>query len=416
MPARGDAGPVTTDLDDRLDRAPCGYLAFGDDGRITAINQTLADLLGYDRDELIGRHVETTMGVGTRIFFQTHLFPLIAMHGAAQEIFLLLRTRNGGELATLLNAVRRERDGVSVAECIVMQVRERQKYEAELLAARRSAELALASLAERQRELQDANHELEAQQERLQEQAEELERARAAADQANAAKSTFLAMMSHELRTPLNAIGGYVQLIELGIHGPVTEAQREALGRITRSQRHLLRLINDILDLAKIEAGRVDYRIEPVPLASIVSTAVQFVQPQMAEKRLQCELTVPPDAAAHADREKLEQVVLNLLTNAVKFTPSGGRISVDVAHREAVPGMIFLRVSDTGIGIAESKIRALFEPFVQVQEAQTGSAEGTGLGLAISRNLARGMQGDLRVRSEPGAGSTFTVALRDASG
>ena len=419
-------------MDDRLDRAPCGFLSFTDDGRIVDVNTTLVEALGYERSELVGRHVEATMGVGSRIFFQTHLFPLVAMHGRAEEIFLLLRGKQGGDVPMLLNAVRRERDGVQLTDCVLVRVRERQKYESELLAARRSAEEALAKLAERQRALETANTELAVQQERLQEQAtelemageelrvtndelllrtEQLELARGEAEHANRAKSEFLARMSHELRTPLNAIGGYADLVTMGVHGPVSDAQREALGRIVRSQRHLLRLINDILNLAKIEAGRVDYRIEPVALATVVSATMQMVQPQITSKGLRCDASVPPDAVALADREKLEQIVLNLLTNAVKFTPAGGRVTIDVARRDGAPGLVFLRVEDTGIGIAESKLPGLFEPFVQVRDAQTPGVEGTGLGLAISRDLARGMHGDLRVRSRPGVGSTFTVSL-----
>ncbi len=422
-------------MDDRLDRAPCGFVSFSDAGAIVEINSTLLVTLGYHRAELVGRHVETTMGVGSRIFFQTHLFPLVTMHGRAEEIFLLLRTKVGTDVPMLLNAVRRERDGVPVTECVLVPVHERQKFESELLAARRSAEDALSKLAERQRALEAANAELAAQQDRLQEQATELEtageelrvtneelllqsaeleQARAEADHANQAKSDFLARMSHELRTPLNAIGGYAEILTMGVHGPVTEAQREALGRITRGQRHLLRLINDILNLAKIEAGRVDYRIERLALASVVATTVQMVQPQMTAKGLRCDISVPSDVTASADREKLEQIVLNLLTNAVKFTPSGGRVTVDVSSREGAPGVVFLRVEDTGIGIEESKLATLFEPFVQVREAQAPGAEGTGLGLAISRDLARGMRGDLRVRSKPGVGSTFTITLPSA--
>ena len=402
-------------MDDRLDEAPCGYLAFADDGRIVEINTTLAQALGYERAELVGRHVETTLGVGSRIFFQTHLFPLIAMHGRAEEIFLLLRARQGGDVPMLLNAVRRERDGRQVTDCILVRVRERQKYESELLAARRAAEDAQARLEEQATELEMAGEELRVTNEDLLLRGAELEQARAEAEHANRAKSEFLARMSHELRTPLNAIGGYAELITMAVHGPVTDGQREALGRILRSQRHLLRLINDLLNLAKIEAGRVDFRIEPVLLAPIVTATIQMVQPQMTSKGLRCDVSVPPDAAALADGEKLEQIILNLLTNAVKFTPAGGRVTVDVATRAGAPGVVFLRVEDTGIGIVEAKLPGLFEPFVQVREAQAPGVEGTGLGLAISRDLARGMGGDLRVRSKPAVGSTFTVTLPAAS-
>jgi signal transduction histidine kinase len=202
-----------------------------------------------------------------------------------------------------------------------------------------------------------------------------------------------------------------VQLLELGIHGPVTDAQREALGRIARSQRHLLRLINDVLNLARIEAGRVEYAIEDVSLAELAAGVLPMVEPQIGAKGLRCDVDVPADLVARADREKLQQILLNLLTNALKFTPAGGRITVDAAHRPERPDALFLRVADTGVGIPGDKLASVFEPFVQVDTSHARRSEGTGLGLAISRDLARGMGGDLRARSVPGQGSIFTLTL-----
>jgi PAS domain S-box-containing protein len=426
-------------VDELLNHAPCGFLSFADDGTVRAANATLLELLGYARDELVGRHVEAVLTVAGRIFYQTHLFPLVRLHGRAEEIFLLLRARDGGEVGALLNAVRRERGGECVTDCALMVVRERRKYEDELLRARRAADEARAESERHARALQRVNElleqqavELEAQHQQLEDQAaeleaiadelrvtndelvargEELERARAEADRANRAKSEFLATMSHELRTPLNAIAGYVQLLEMGIHGAVTDAQHEALGRVARSQRHLLRLINDVLNLARIEAGRVEYAIEDVRLAELVAGVLPMVEPQLGAKSLRCDVDVPADLVARADREKLQQVLLNLLTNALKFTAPGGRITVDAARRDERPDTLFLRVADTGVGIPEDKLASVFEPFVQVDASHTRRNEGTGLGLAISRDLARGMGGDLRARSVPGQGSTFTLTL-----
>ncbi|GJG89578.1 hypothetical protein tb265_47590 [Gemmatimonadetes bacterium T265] len=266
--------------------------------------------------------------------------------------------------------------------------------------------------------------------------------ARAEAEAANAAKSQFLANMSHELRTPLNAIGGYTQLVELGIHGPVTDAQRQALGRVQAAQGHLLGLINDVLNYAKLEGGRVEYHLEAVDVRAVVRAVVPLVAPQLAAKGLTLDVRLPeaerpdgpgaPDIASDAaylvwaDREKLGQVLLNLLSNAVKFTDgphaapgAAGRVTVDVATRVgegAVRGdVVFLRVADTGRGIARAQQAAVFDPFVQVDQRLTRAQQGTGLGLAISRDLARGMGGDLRVRSTPGAGAAFTVTLRRAT-
>ena len=240
----------------------------------------------------------------------------------------------------------------------------------------------------------------------------EAEDARAEAESATRAKSQFLAVMSHELRTPLNAIAGHVQLMAMGIHGPVTAAQREALDRVERSQRHLLRLINEVLNLARIETGRVEYNVEDVSVQDVIAELLPMVEPQLTAHGLVHEVNLPSvPLFVRADREKLCQVMLNLLSNAAKFTPAGGRVIIDVATREGAPGQVFIRVTDTGIGIPRNKCEAIFEPFVQVHVGPTRTTEGAGLGLAISRELARGMDGDLRVRSMSGQGSTFTLSL-----
>jgi signal transduction histidine kinase len=240
------------------------------------------------------------------------------------------------------------------------------------------------------------------------------EAARDAAQAANRAKSEFLAVMSHELRTPLNAIGGYADLMEMGLHGPVTAPQRDALARIQRSARHLLGLINEVLNYAKIEAGAVSYASLPVRVGEAVAGAESLVAPQLRSRGLGYAWTgCDPALAVFADPEKLQQILLNLLTNAVKFTAArdGRPGQVEVGCELARDGRVLLHVRDTGIGIAPDKLEAIFEPFVQVRADFARTAEGTGLGLAISRDLARGMGGDLTVESIPGVGSTFTLAL-----
>jgi signal transduction histidine kinase len=222
--------------------------------------------------------------------------------------------------------------------------------------------------------------------------------------------------MSHELRTPLNAIAGHVQLIEMGIHGDVTDGQRDALGRVDRAQRHLLGLINDVLNYARVEAGRVEYDLEPVLVSDVFTDVLPMVESQAAARSLTLERMFPVDQGAEpihvwADRDKLGQILLNILSNAVKFTPEGGRITVAIADDDG-PGHVTVRISDTGVGIPVDKLEAVFEPFVQVRSDFTRQVEGTGLGLAISRDLARGMGGNLRVTSELGVGSTFEVVLR----
>jgi PAS domain S-box-containing protein len=235
------------------------------------------------------------------------------------------------------------------------------------------------------------------------------ERAREEAEAANRAKGEFLAVMSHELRTPLNAISGYASLMEMGIHGPLTDEQRRSLERIQHSQRHLLGLINEVLNYARIETGRVLYDLSDVHVHSALTAAQALVAPQAREKGLSLEVTqCPPHLAVRADAEKLRQILVNLLSNAVKFTEPGGRVEISCV---AADGRVAVAIRDTGIGIPREKLPTIFEPFVQVRADLSRPHEGTGLGLAISRDLARGMDGDLTAESTLDVGSTFILTL-----
>jgi PAS domain S-box-containing protein len=236
----------------------------------------------------------------------------------------------------------------------------------------------------------------------------EADEARRAAEQANAAKSQFLATMSHELRTPLNAIAGYVDLLQLGVHGALTDAQREDLARIQRSQATLNRLVEDVLSFARLESGKVVYRYQDVVIDEFLATLEGFISPRLVRKNLEYRLDVACAAATVSiDRDKVEQIMLNLLSNAVKFTDHG-RIDV---RCEVDDRTIRIEVRDTGRGIAPALRDAIFEPFTQADGSLTRPADGTGLGLSISRQLARGMGGDITVDSALGEGSTFTVVL-----
>ncbi len=237
--------------------------------------------------------------------------------------------------------------------------------------------------------------------------------ARAEAEQANRAKSDFLAVMSHELRTPLNAIAGYAELLALGIRGPVTAEQLEDLRRLQQSQRHLLGLINEVLNFTRIETGAVRYERADVVLAEVVASVEPLVAPQLAARGLAYDASgcTGSGLCAHADREKVRQVLLNLLSNAIKFTERGGRVTVSITEVGGADGRVAVHVCDTGVGIAPDQLGHVFEPFVQVNARLTRTNEGVGLGLAISRDLARGMGGDLTVDSAPGVGSTFTLLL-----
>jgi PAS domain S-box-containing protein len=237
----------------------------------------------------------------------------------------------------------------------------------------------------------------------------ELKRLTSEATDANRAKSDFLAAMSHELRTPLNAIGGYAQLIEMGVRGPVTDAMVEDLHKIQRSKDHLNTLVGGVLAFAKGGAGRIEVQPRRVRADALLDSVLDMVRPQLAERSLTLECGPVPDGLiVSADIDKARQILLNLLANALKFTPAGGCITVTAAERGDV---VELAVRDTGVGVPEEQLDKIFEPFVQAKRAVHTRDGGVGLGLAISRQLARAMQGDLRVESVEGQGSIFTLTL-----
>ena len=241
-----------------------------------------------------------------------------------------------------------------------------------------------------------------------------LREAREAAEAGNRAKSDFLAAMSHELRTPLNAIGGYAELIDMGLRGPVSEEQRRDLARIRTSQAHLLGLIGALLDLSRIENGHVTYDMQSVGVDPVLADIEALVLPQATAKNqtLECEMH-HTDLAVRADREKLRQVLLNLLSNAVRHSPNGASITVRAERRD--PASVAIMVHDTGPGIPSERQDSIFEPFVQLDRSLTSTTEGVGLGLAISRDLARGMGGDITVVSSPGDGACFVLTLHAAA-
>jgi PAS domain S-box-containing protein len=235
------------------------------------------------------------------------------------------------------------------------------------------------------------------------------ELARHEAEAASRAKGQFLAVMSHELRTPLNAILGYSELVEMGVHGEVTDAQREAMARIRRSGQHLLSLVNNVLNLERSEVGGLETEFVTLPVSQLFEDADALTRPQAEAKGITLTVEMPPPGlSVLGEREKAGQVLVNLLSNAVKYTPDHGRISLTY---RATDESVDLRVTDTGLGIPGDSVERIFEPFVQLDSGLTRRAEGAGLGLAISRRLARLMGGDLTVESEVAAGSTFTFTL-----
>ena len=257
----------------------------------------------------------------------------------------------------------------------------------------------------------------------------QLERERAARAEAEAssqAKSEFLAMMSHELRTPLNAVIGYAELLDLGVAGALTNEQRHQLSRIRTSGRHLLGLVNEVLDLAKIEAGRLSVTIGVARTGEAADAALSLVQTHADEKgiRFAANCLGDGDTFYVGDEDRVRQILINLLSNAVKFTERGGQVAIECgttndpdveARLPECPKWVYFQVRDTGIGIPPEHLPVIFDPFVQVETGHTRSTDGSGLGLTISRRLARLMGGDLSVRSAVGAGSVFTLWLPAAT-
>jgi signal transduction histidine kinase len=233
------------------------------------------------------------------------------------------------------------------------------------------------------------------------------------AETANTAKTAFLGAMSHELRTPLNAIGGYIELVDMGLRGPVTESQHAAFARVKTNQQHLAVLITEILNFVRVGKGGMSYALTDINCRDAIAHAIELIEPLIAQRGLVFDgMSGDPAIFVRADPAKLTQILVNLLSNALKFTPARGHISAEWA---AVDDTVKLSVSDTGIGIAAEKLKDIFEPFVQLKEGLSDREGGVGLGLAISRDLARAMNGDLTVESTEGHGARFTLALPRAT-
>lgn len=355
-----------------LDRAPCGFVTFAGDGTVQDANATLLEMLGARREDVIGRPFEALLTISSRIFFQTHLLPLLKLQASVEELFLTMRRVEGADdVAMLANVSRREQDGVVVYDGVLMRLKERRKWEDEIVRAKRAAE------------------------------------------EANRSNSALLSMMSHDLRTPIGSIAGYCDLLTMGVRGPMNDAQLGDVKRMKKASDYVLSLMDDVLSFARVRAGEVaSFDMRTLDTDAVLARTEALMGPRMEQGGIQYQREeCTPQVQVVADPDRLQQILLNLVTNAVKFTPRGGRIRISCRTTGA---RALVDVADTGPGIPTDQLERIFEPFVQVpgtSRADGGRQKGFGLGLAISRDLARRMNGDLTVASIPGSGSTFTVTL-----
>lgn len=370
-----------------VDAAPDGILEIDPDGHIALVNAEAEHIFGYDRSELLGRSIELLVPEVSR---SRH-----AEHRKGYETSPCTRPMGSG-----LDLNGRRKDGTAVpvdislsplttdkglhVTAVIRDITYRKEMEEQL---RLTHERYTAELTEKNRELQTRNREIE---------------------RANRLKSEFLASMSHELRTPLHTIIGFSELLIEELEGPLNPKQKRFAGYIHRDSKQLLDLINDILDLSRIESGRIELNCEHFDISECVEEVVASVRPSAERKSLSLESLVNTTAPAFADRLRFKNILVNLLSNAVKFTPEHGRISLEVAFRDRD---LLVLVSDNGIGIAEEEQKAIFDKFHQVGSTTKGVREGMGVGLAITKNLVEMHGGTLSVESELGRGSQFAFTL-----
>lgn len=367
-------------VDNLLDTAPCGFLSLAEDGTVLRANSTLANWLGVRTSQLSGRHFETLLSVGGKVFYQTHLFPLLKLTGHCEELYLALRTSKGDEIPVLVNAVQLH-TGVGIEYSVVLvPMRQRERYEEELLLARRAAEEANAQLAEANLRLQALDH----------------------------LKDELLAITSHDIAGLVTTIRLLAQLLMRQKPGSNADPARH-IRSISDATDRLLVLLRDLSDLAMANSGQIRLQPTRLLLSEVTQTAVDEMRVRAEAKSISIVLTTTNEEPyVQADYDRLYQVISNLLGNAIKFTPSGGQVSVTVRRQGERVALI---VQDTGIGIPADRLLQLFADFKTETTPGTEGERGSGLGLAIVRRLIELHGGEITVESAEGLGSTFTVLL-----
>ena len=374
-----------------LDAAPDGILGVDASGRIFLANSQAERMFGYRREEILGKPVELLMPERFRGRHPAHrddyrCQPAVRPMGFGLDLRAV--RADGKEFAVDISLSPFEGESGGEVVCVIRDVTDRKLAEEQI-------KILNSKLEERSRELAIMNSELEIRNREV--------------EKANSLKSNFLATMSHELRTPLNAVVGFADLLARQTAGPLTDKQVRFVGHIKESSSHLLALINDILDISKIEAGSLDLNRESFPLSIVADEVVSTLVPLAAAKELGFTADVGFDLLVHADRVRLKQILYNLLSNAIKFTPPGGNVRLVATPEGAVT---HLSVIDTGIGIPREEHETIFEQFRGRRACSQSLPEGgTGLGLAIARLLVEQHGGRIWVQSEPGEGSQVHFTL-----
>jgi PAS domain S-box-containing protein len=377
-----------------LEAAPDAIIEIDENGVIVLLNRVTEQMFGYPRQDLLGQPVEVLIPEAQRaahVHHRAHYWKHPQTRGMGTGLSLEGRRRDGSRFPVEISLSPVDSDDGFRVTAVIRDTTERKVAEDRIRAIQDKYNRALA---ETNRALEARNAEVE---------------------RANRLKSEFLASMSHELRTPLHTIIGFSELLSEQLEGSLNEKQQRFIDHIHRDSLHLLELINDVLDLSKIEAGRLELRREAFDIAGAIEEVLQSVRRQAETKSLSIETHVAADAAILADKVRFKQILLNLLSNAVKFTPDRGTIGVEARISQ---GCFEISVRDTGVGIPAEEHQTVFDKFYQVGNTTKGVREGTGLGLAITRHLVAEHGGRIWVESEVGKGSrfTFTIPIETAEG